>query len=94
MLNMHEMCELYLFQESLPDCREKELLNNLLFEYNQYTQCGTVEECMSRKEWMSYSIDDIRTNFNNTIKALRDEVAVIRNEKTVYRKRKGGKNES
>lgn len=81
MLNMVELSDLYQFQESLPEGREKDLLNDLLFEYSQYTQCGTVEECMSRKEWMSYSIDDIRTNFNNTIKALRDEVDEIRSVK-------------
>lgn len=83
MLTMHEMSKLYLFQESLPESKEKELLDKLLFEYTQYIQCGTVEECQSRKEWMSYSIDDIRAHFNMIIKGLRDEVNNIRNEQIV-----------
>lgn len=86
MLNMHEMSKLYLFQESLPESKEKELLDKLLFEYTQYIQCGTVEECQSRKEWMSYSIDDIRAHFNMIVKGLRDEVDNIRNEQTVSKK--------
>ena len=34
MLNMIEMSDLWQFKDSLPDGREKELLNNVLFEYS------------------------------------------------------------
>lgn len=70
MLSMHNISVLTLFQESLPESKEKELLNQLLCEYIQYIQCGTVEDCKQRMEWMSYSIDDIRNNFNSMVKGL------------------------
>lgn len=88
MLSMHEMSKLYSFQESMFESDEKELLNKLLFEYAQYTKCGTVEECQNRKEWMSMSIDDIRKNFNSLVTGLRDEVENIRNEQQVSKKSK------
>lgn len=91
MLTMHEISELSLFQESLPEGREKELFNKLLFDYIQYAQCGTVEDCKNRKEWMSLSIDDMRKNFNTLVKEMREEVNNIRNEESVSKKRNGGK---
>ena len=91
MLNMYEISELCELQKSLPNGKRKELLDKLLFEYSQYIKCGTVEECENRKEWMSYSIDDIRTKFNTVVKGLRDEVDNIRNELYIPKKRKGGK---
>lgn len=91
MLNMYEISDLCKLQESLPNGRQKELLDKLLFEYSQYIKCGTVEECENRKEWMSYSIDDIRAKFNTVVKGLRDEVENIRDEVYVPKKHKGGK---
>lgn len=87
MLNMYEIDKLYTLQEELIDCDEKDLLGKLLFEYTQYIQCGTVEECQNRKEWMSMSIDDIRVNFNSLVKDLREEVESIRNEQEPSKKR-------
>lgn len=63
---------------SLSDVKRKKALNNLLFEYRQYMRCGSPEECAQRKEWMQMSYEDIRENFNNTVKALQREVSDIR----------------
>ena len=63
---------------NLPDCEERELLFKLLCEYVEYKECGTPEECIQRKEWMSMSIDDIREGFNNFTKEMRKEVELIR----------------
>lgn len=91
MLNMFEMSDLLHFQESLPESKEKELLDQLLFEYDQYIRCGTVEDCKQRMEWMSYSIDDIRKNFNFIVKELREEVEIIRTNEVIPPNKKRGR---
>ena len=91
MLNMIEMSELWNFQHSLPEGRCKSLLNDLLTEYAEYIQCGTVEDCIQRREWMSYSIDDIRTYFNEIVKGLQEEVKTIRAEAVSPPKKKRGR---
>ena len=80
MLSKHSISDLSLYLESLPESREKALFNRLLFEYIQYTKCGTIEECRSRKEWMDYSLNDIMANFNAMVKGLREEVDNIKKE--------------
>lgn len=78
MLNMIEMSDLWQFKDSLPESRIKELLNNLLFEYSEYTECGSPKDCKDRLEWMKMSPEDVRKNFNFIIESLREEVAYIR----------------
>ena len=80
MLDMIEMSDLWQYQNNMPEGREKELLHKLLFEYGRYADCGTYEDCESRKEWFSYSLEHIMQNFNKTVKLLREEVAYIRQE--------------
>lgn len=86
MLSKLSISDLSLYIESLPESREKALLGRLLFEYIQYTQCGTIEECRSRKEWMDYSLNDIMANFNAMVKGLREEVDNIKKEAETNKK--------
>lgn len=87
MLNVMQMSDLLTFQQNMPDGREKDLLNQLLWEYGKYTECGTIEDCQQRKEWMSMSIDDIRKNFFQTVKGMREEVEYIREDAQAPAKR-------
>ena len=80
MLNMIEMSDLWQFKDSLPDGREKELLNNVLFEYSQYMECGTPEDCKNRMEWMKMSPEDIRKAFNKLQDGWREQVEYIRED--------------
>ena len=80
MLNMIEMSDLWQFKDSLPDGRIKELLNNVLFEYGQYTECGTPEDCKNRLEWMKMSPEDIRKAFNKLQDGWREQVEYIRED--------------
>lgn len=59
-----------------------ELLEQMIYEYEQYIKCGTPEDCMQRKEWMEMSYEDIRKNFNDTVRALQREVTNIKEECT------------
>ena len=80
MLNYIEMSDLWQYKDSLPDGRIKELLNNVLFEYSRYTECGTPEDCKDRLEWMNMSYEDIRKKFNFIVKGFREEVEYIRED--------------
>lgn len=62
---------------SLSDVKRKKALNNLLFEYRQYMRCGSPEECAQRKEWMQMSYEDIRENFNNTVKHYKERFLIF-----------------
>lgn len=80
MLNTLQISDLITYQQKMPDCPEKELLNQILWEYSKYTECGTIEDCQQRKEWMGFSIDDIRKKFNTMVKGMREEVEFIRED--------------
>lgn len=64
--------------QNMPDGEIKDIYIQLIDEYEKYIECGSPEECMQRKEWMSMSIEDVRVNFNNFIKEMRKEVEIIR----------------
>lgn len=80
MLDVFQLSDLWRYKDSMPDCKEKQLLNSLLFEYEEYARCGTPEECKSRLEWMTYSLDDVRRKFVQIVKGLQEEVECIRSE--------------
>lgn len=82
MLDYKYLSELQAFCDSLPDDRVHSLLDQLLLEYGQYKRCGTPEDCAQRKEWMEMSYEDIRNNFNETVRALRNEVSDMKREFT------------
>ena len=80
MMDTMQMSDLLTYQQKMPDCPEKELLHQLLWEYGKYTECGTIEDCQQRKEWMELSVDDIRKKFNTMVKGMREEVEYIRED--------------
>lgn len=71
MLSNSQISKIAVYVLNLQDSEEKELLSKLINEYVDYKECGTPEECIQRKEWMSMSIDDIRMNFNSFVKEMR-----------------------
>lgn len=89
MLNCYEMSDLIQFVRKMEDCKEKELFNTLLFEYNQYTKCGTVQDCQERKEWLSFSIEEIRIRFNQLAKFAKEEIEAVRLEQSIKPKKRG-----
>lgn len=91
MLSNSQISKSWLYVSNLPDCDERELLFKLLREYIEYKECGTPEECIQRKEWMSMSIDDIRVNFNSFVKEMQNEVKCIREEVKTTKKKSGKK---
>ena len=80
MLDYIKMSNLWSLQMEMEDCEDKESLGTVLFEYKQYTDCGTVKECRTRKEWFSMTLEQIMQNTNKIIDGLREEVDLIRAE--------------
>lgn len=80
MLDDLQMSDLLSYQQKMPECPEKELLNQLLWDYREYTKCGSIEDCQQRQEWMTMSIDDIRKKFSELVKGMRQEVEYIRED--------------
>lgn len=77
MMTFDEMETVVELCDSLSDVKRKQALDKMIFEYRQYMRSGSPEDCAQRKEWMKMSYEDIRMNFNSTIKALRQEVSDI-----------------
>lgn len=80
MLNVYQMSDLWQFKDKLEDGKIKTLLNNVLFEYSEYIECGSVEDCKFRKELCSMSLEDIGDKFNKIVKGLCEEVEFIRQD--------------
>lgn len=80
MMTFDEMETVVELCDSLSDVKRKQALDKMIFEYRQYMRSGSPEDCAQRKEWMEMSYEDIRMNFNSTIKALRQEVSDIRDQ--------------
>lgn len=87
MLNYLQMSDLWQYQTQMPDCKEKELLHTVLFEYSQYIEVGSPQEVQNMADWLNFSINDIRKKFNAIIKGLQEEVEYIREDATKPKKR-------
>ena len=91
MLNYLQMSDLWQYQAQMPDCKEKELLHTVLFEYSQYTEVGSPQEVKNMADWMNLSVNDIRRKFNAIVKGLQEEVEYIRETERRNAERKRGR---
>ena len=79
LLNDLDMDDLLAFNNGMLDCVEKDLLHKALFELSQYRSLGTVDELQSMKEWMDYSINDMRKGMISFVHGMREVVESYRN---------------
>ena len=80
MMTFEEMETVEKISGILSSVKQRVAFEKMISEYRQYTRLGSPEDCAQRKEWMEMSYEDIRMNFNSTIKALRQEVSDIRDQ--------------
>ena len=85
MLNVIEISTVWDLQKALPDGEAKDLLQKMIMEYTQYTQLGTVKDCLRRKEIMSMSLEDIRIQFDTFVEGLRDHYQATIKENEIYK---------
>ena len=91
MLTNNELFILHNIRDNLSIEEQRCLFDRLLFEYDLYRKCGTPEDCIQRKEWMEMSFEDVRNNFNDIVKGLRNEVKQIREEAAKPERKKRGR---
>lgn len=83
--------------EPMIECEIKDILDaanlidQLQFDLSEYQAIGTVEECKTRKEWMSLSLDDIRNRMDNFCRIVREEVQRDREFAEAERHKRGRK---
>ena len=94
MLSNDELLILHNLKDSLSIVQQRQLLEQLLFEYEEYRKCGTLDDCQQRKEWFDMSFEDVRKSFNSIVKGLRDEVQNIREEDAKPKTKKRGRKEN
>ena len=69
-----KMSLLLSFCDSLQDEELRETFSDALMELAAYRRCGSVEDCQSRMEWMSFSMDDVRKKFIDFVRMMQQEV--------------------
>lgn len=94
MLSHKDLSTLQNYCDTLTDPEIRIILDQLIHEYCQYKQNGSPEDCAQRKEWMEMSYEDIRNRFNDIVRDLRNEVAVIKKEAAPKKRGRPKKNES
>ena len=87
LLNDLDIDDLRAFNDSMLNCLEKDLLHKALFELTQYRSLGTVDELQSMKEWMDYSINDMRKGMISFVHGMREVVESYRNPPKKHRGR-------
>ena len=79
-LNVIEMSEVIQYIDSLDDKRIHDLLHKMQFEYSQYTDVGTVEDCRNYKMLCDIPMSQINTLLQVTNRSLIDEIKALRKE--------------
>ena len=73
-LNIMENSDVIQFIETIKDEKIKDILNRMHFEYSQYAEVGTPEECKRYKEWCDLKPSDYMRLLDNCTRALKDEL--------------------
>ena len=80
MLNVIEMSDVIQYIDSLEDKRTHDLLHKMQFEYSQYTDVGTVEDCRNYKMLCDIPMSQINTLLQVTNRSLIDEIKALKKE--------------
>lgn len=78
-LNIIENSDVMQFIETVEDVKIKELLHRIHFEYSQYAQIGTPEECKRYKDWCDLRPSDYMKLLDNCTRVLKDELECTEN---------------
>ena len=88
-LNVIEMSEVIQYIDSLEDKRMHDLLHKMQFEYSQYTDVGTVEDCRNYKMLCDIPMSQINTLLQVTNRSLIDEIKALRKEVELLKQKRG-----
>ena len=77
-MNTIEMSDVIQYIETIENTHIKTLLENMRFEYEQYTFIGTPEECSNYKKYCKMSVFDVLEMMKMSNKALLDEIECLK----------------
>ena len=77
-MNTIEMSDVIQYIETIDDTHIKTLLENMRFEYSQYSSIGTPEECDSYKKYCKMSVFEVLEVMRMSNKALLDEIECLK----------------
>lgn len=79
-LNIIEMSDVIHYIDSIKDKKMHDLLHKMQFEYGQYTDIGSVEDCKNYKMLCDIPISKVNTLLQVTSQTLRDEIDALKKE--------------
>lgn len=79
-LNIIEMSDVMHYIDTIEDKKMHDLLHKMQFEYSQYTDIGSVEDCKNYKMLCDIPISKVNTLLQVTSQTLRDEIDALKKE--------------
>lgn len=79
-LNIIELSDVMQYIDTIEDKRMHDLLHKMQFEYSEYTDIGTVEDCKNYKKLCDIPMSQVNVLLQMSNKTLLDEIHALNNE--------------
>ena len=79
-LNIIELSDVMQYIDTIEDKRIHDLLHKMRFEYSEYTEIGTVEDCKNYKKLCDIPMSQVNVLLQMSNKTLLDEIHALNKE--------------
>lgn len=79
-LNIIELSDVMQYIDTIEDKRMHDLLHKMRFEYSEYTEIGTVEDCKNYKKLCDIPMSQVNVLLQMSNKTLLDEIQALNKE--------------
>jgi len=79
-LNIIELSDVMQYIDTIEDKRIHDLLHKMRFEYSEYTEIGTVEDCKNYKKLCDIPMSQVNVLLQMSNKTLLDEIQALNKE--------------
>ena len=79
-LNIIELSDVMQYIDTIKDKRIHDLLHKMRFEYSEYTEIGTVEDCKNYKKLCDIPMSQVNVLLQMSNKTLLDEIHALKKE--------------
>jgi len=79
-LNIIELSDVMQYIDTIEDKRIHDLLHKMRFEYSEYTDIGTVEDCKNYKKLCDIPMSQVNVLLQMSNKTLLDEIQALNKE--------------
>lgn len=88
-LNIIELSDVMQYIDTIKDKRIHDLLHKMRFEYSEYTDIGTVEDCKNYKKLCDIPMSQVNILLQMSNKTLLDEIQALNKEIEILKICKG-----